>query len=368
MEYLRATYRLIADGGDVARRADALALEQTIELPRAAVRDAFVEQEIVGEVDEIEPDPAGGFRVAIRYPVAATALDPAQLLNVLFGNASLQEDVFLVDVEPPPSLMEALGGPRFGIAGIREASGARGRPLTCAALKPMGSSPAVLGDLCEKFARAGIDVIKDDHGLADHHFCPFEARVRACARGIERASKETGRRALYAPNLIGTPAALARQLAVAEEGGAGAVLVAPLVVGLPAFWELTRRSSLPVLAHPALAGGPRVAPAALLGTLFRLYGADAVVFPHAGGRFPLTAETCRELGDRMRRPWGSIRTTLPMPAGGMSVERTRELIAFYGIDAMLLVGGSLYEAGDGIETRTRAFVKRVHDEGRRKAS
>jgi ribulose-bisphosphate carboxylase large chain len=368
VETVLVRYRLAVAKAEVAQRAEALALEQTVELPRAAVRDPFVEREILGKIGDIEPDPAGGFRVEIRYPMAATALDPAQLLNVLFGNASLQEDVFLLDVEPPPSLLEALGGPSFGIEGIREAAGVHGRPLTCAALKPMGTSPEALGELCATFARSGIDVVKDDHGLAEHSFCPFEARVRACCRAIERVAEETGRRALYAPSLVGTPAALARQQAIAEELGAGAVLVAPLVVGLPAFWELTRRASRPVLAHPALSGSPRIAPGMLLGTIFRLYGADAVIFPHAGGRFSFTTEVCRDLGERMRRAWDPIRPTLPTPAGGMSVERTRELIAFYGIDTMLLVGGTLYEAGEGLEGRSRTFVERVHDAGTAEAA
>ena len=71
----------------------------------------------------------------------------------------------------------------------------------------MGLEPAQLAALCGTFARAGIDLIKDDHGLADHPFCPFEARVEACLAAIEAAARETGRRALYVPNLTGRPTA-----------------------------------------------------------------------------------------------------------------------------------------------------------------
>ena len=38
-------------------------------------------------------------------------------------------------------------------------------------------------------------------------------------------------------------------------------------------------------AHPTLAGAARIAPPLLFGKLFRLLGADAVVFPNHGGRF-----------------------------------------------------------------------------------
>ena len=69
----------------------------------------------------------------------------------------------------------------------------------------MGLGPAELAELCRTFARAGLDIVKDDHGLADHPFCPFEARVEKCLRAAEDAARDTGRLTLYVPNLIGTP-------------------------------------------------------------------------------------------------------------------------------------------------------------------
>ena len=360
MEFVRATYRLRVDSAGAEARAEALALEQTVELPRSAVRDPFVEREILGRVAEIAPDPTGGFRAVVSYPVATTALDPAQLLNVLFGNSSLQEDVELLDCEIPPSLRSALGGPRFGLSGFRAAAGVPDRPLTCTALKPLGLSPESLGELCLSFARAGVDVIKDDHGLADHPFCRFEERVRACRSAVEKAAAETGHRALYVPNLTGTAKALSQQLRVVRECEVGAVMISPMLIGLPLFWQLCHAEiSLPVLAHPAFGGALRIAPATLLGKIFRLFGADAVIFPHWGGRFSYSAEVCRDLAEALRRPWQPLHPALPVPAGGMSVERAPELVSFYGSDTMLLIGGSLYEAGEALGERTRSFVQRV---------
>jgi ribulose-bisphosphate carboxylase large chain len=138
------------------------------------------------------------------------------------------------------------------------------------------------------------------------------------------------------------------------------VLVAPALVGLPAFHELVREClDVPVLAHPAYAGAARVAPPLLLGTLFRLLGADAVVFPNAGGRFAYSTQTCADIADRGRRPWPGMRAMLPVPAGGMSVERAAEVVRAYGNDTMLLVGGSLLAAGERLAERARAFVDAV---------
>ena len=360
MESIRATYR-IRNADDPARRAEELALEQTVELPREALVGKAAEHGLVARVVAVEPQDDGSRRARLEIPSEAAAGDPAQLLNVLFGNVSLQEDVELVDVELPGALLAALGGPGFGIGGLREACGVEGRALSCAALKPMGLPAEELAELCHTLAAAGIDVIKDDHGLADAAGCPLAARVAACVQSIDRAADETGRQAVYAPNLIGTPTGLARQLAVAVDGGAGAVMAEPLVIGLPAFLELTRTSPVPVFAHPALGGARGIATDFLLGTLFRLYGADAVVFPHAGGRFPFDLETCADLTGRLRAPLGGLRRALPVPAGGMSLARIHEMVEFYGIDVMLLVGGTLYRAGHGLGDRAREFVARVHE-------
>jgi ribulose-bisphosphate carboxylase large chain len=224
----------------------------------------------------------------------------------------------------------------------------------------MGLAPDALARICSRFARAGVDVIKDDHGLADQPFCPFEARVHACQAAIAQAGRETGHHAVYAPCLSGPPDRVVRQLRLAQQIGVGAVLVAPMLIGIPVFWQLVREeAAVPVLAHPAFAGGPRIAPDAFLGRLFRAFGADAVIYPHSGGRFSYGPETCRRIADRLREPLSGLRTSLPVPAGGIQLERVEEVSAFYGPDVMLLIGGSLYEAGDALEERTRMFVERV---------
>jgi S-methyl-5-thioribulose 1-phosphate isomerase len=357
---LRVTYLVRTPAGEIERRAETLMLEQTAELPRAAVMHAGVAERVLGQVESVEPSGRGFYRVLISQPLTTAASDPAQLLNVLFGNSSLQPDVVLADVDLPDQAFDWLPGPRAGIAGLRALSGVDRRPLLATALKPMGLTPGQLAELCLTFARAGIDLVKDDHGLADHPFCPFEARVEACLGAVEKAAGETGRRALYVPNLIGTPERILRQLAFAREAGAPAVLLSPMVVGLPLLHQLASAAQgLPIVAHPSFGGVLRASETALFGKLFRWYGADAVIFPHVGGRFSYDAETCRDLAAALRAPHPRARPAFPVPAGGIRVERVTELLAFYGRDCMLLIGGSLYEVGDALFERTSALVQRV---------
>lgn len=354
---IRITYLVRSDADHVRARADALLLEQTVELPRIALPAASAP--MVGQLEHIEPAGKGRYRVVILQPFAAAANDPAQLLNLIFGNSSLQADIVLEDVRLPRQATGFLPGPQFGIAGLRAISRVTGRPLVATALKPMGLPPDALARLAGDFALAGLDVVKDDHGLGDHGGCRFENRVEACLAAVDRASATTGRRTLYVPNLIGTPARVWEQLQFAQAAGAPAVMLSPMLLGLPFLAELARDAAVPIIAHPSLAGVLRAAESALLGTLFRWYGADAVIFPDAGGRFSYSRDACARIAEALRAPDAPVRPALPVPAGGIRLDRVPELLTFYGTDCMLLIGGSLYQAGDRLIEVTRALVERV---------
>jgi ribulose-bisphosphate carboxylase large chain len=296
----------------------------------------------------------------VEFPLASTALDPGQLLNVVFGNTSLHADVECVEVEFPPAILAALGGPRFGIEGLRKCAGVHGRALTCTAVKPMGQRPEALADLFRVFARAGIDFIKDDHGLADHAFCRFEERVRACLAAEREIADETGHRSVYVPNLIGSPETVFRQLEFAESCGARAVMASPMLIGLPTFWELCqRRTSLPVLAHPAFGGALRFAPELLFGRIYRAYGADGVIFVSFGSRFSPPRDACRRLADNLVGSYGGLHPSLPIVGGGITVDSAAAVADFYGVDSMLLVGGNLQLDASRVAERCRAFVDAV---------
>ena len=370
-ERFSALYRLRVDGRDVQARARALALEQSIEMPLEAVTQDFIRDNVVARVESIEAaDGGAGFDVKLSFATATTGLEAGQLVNMLFGNCSLQPDVELLDFAPGPDLLAALPGPRFGVDGWRRALGldrAPARPLTCTALKPQGQSPQQLGELAGTFARAGIDVIKDDHGIADQEYARFGPRVAAVQRAIERAGAERmpAGRVLYAPTLSGGPRRLREQLRIVHDQGVAAVLICPMLSGVPTLVELVREEAgVPILAHPAFAGNARIAPDLLLGRMFRLFGADATIFPNFGGRFSYPRETCRAIARRAREPLGGAAAILPVPAGGMGTGRVDEMIEEFGSDVMLLIGGHLLAgattAGDSILARATAFVERVH--------
>lgn len=353
---LQAIYRIRSDARSIEARARALAVEQSVEMPVAAITDDFVCDEIVGRVESIRELETGLFEAVVSLSPATVGSDAGQLINMLFGNSSLQHDVVLWDVELPPALITAFGGPRHGLHGLRQRVGAKARALTCSALKPQGLPAAGLAELAARFAQGGIDYIKDDHGLADQTYSPFAERVRAIATALARNSPPTR----YAPSLSGDLSDMQRQISWAIEAGIDTVLIAPMVAGLANFHRLVKdHPGVAFIAHPSLAGASRIAPPCLLGKLFRILGADAVVFPNHGGRFGYSPETCRALAHAALAERDGLRPSVPVPAGGMTRDRVAEMLEFYGPDVMLLIGGNLLEARERLVEATAAFVAEV---------
>ncbi len=361
MAWLTATYLIEAEPERIEARAEAVAIEQSVECPLEAVRDPRIRDEVVARVAAIEPAGDCRYRVGVKIAVETTCYEPAQLVNMVFGNCSLWDDVQLVDLDLPAALLARFGGPRHGVAGIRALVDAPRRALTSVAMKPQGLPTAELARMCRTFALAGIDIIKDDHGIADQACSPFAERVPACQAAIADAVAATGKPSFYAPHLIGTPRVLRERARTARDAGVRVVLVAPMIVGLPAFADLVDEfPELVYLAHPSFGGAARIAPPLLFGRIFRLLGADAPIFVNYGGRFAYPQAECGRLAAAARAPWGEIRPALPVPAGGMRLDRVDELLDFYGSDTMLLIGGNLLLAeGDALLARARDFVGSV---------
>jgi ribulose-bisphosphate carboxylase large chain len=357
-----ASYRIRGEAREIEARAQTIAVEQSVEMPLSAIREPAILTEIVGEVGAIADCGDGWFDVEIALAGATVGADAGQLLNMAFGNTSLHEDVVLCDLRLPPEMLAKFRGPNHGLAGLRRRAGAEKRALTCSALKPQGLTAEALGELAFALAMGGLDFIKDDHGLADQSYSPYPERVRACAKAMRRAAAATGQPTAYAPSLSGHFGQIEKQLAIAREEGVTVAMIAPAIAGPATLQGLAEaHPDFAFLAHPSLSGAARIAPA-LFARLCRLFGADAAIFPNYGGRFGYSSATCQEIADGVRAPWGKLRGGVPVPAGGMTLERVPEMLHFYGADTMLLIGGALLAAPrENIAAETARFVRAVRE-------
>lgn len=361
-ERFTVTYELTGTEAECRTIANEICVEQSIEFPVAATPAGDIIDQIVGRIEEFTQTAENTWRADISFAVENTAGEFTQFLNVLMGNFSIKLNARIIDLQLSPSVLALTKGPRFGIDGIRELVGEPELPLLMTALKPMGMAPSDLGELAYTFAANGLQVIKDDHGLSDQVYAPFEDRVKACCEGVKRAYEETGNRCLYVPNVTGPAEVLRDRARFAVEQGAGGIMVAPGLIGLDMMRSLAEDDAIgvPVFSHPAFGGCYYINRQTFSiemfnGLITRLAGADAVIFPNYGGRFAFTKEECLGIAREGKRDLGGMKTLFPCPSGGMQIDRIGDMLETYSRDIMLLIGGGLFTYGPDLAENCRAF-------------
>ena len=362
------TYLLSGSEVEAYAKAKDICVEQTVEFPPHLIPSGMIQEHILGRIESFEPG-VQGYTAIISFAIETTANKLTQLLNVVFGNISIKPGIKVDYLDLPPSLLNQYKGPRFGREGLRSMLGGVERPLLFTALKPMGLSAKQLAELAYKFAIGGIDIIKDDHGLTDQCFAPFNERVRLCTAAVEKANQETGNHSIYVPNVTASASKLIKRAKQAKEAGAGGILVAPGLVGLDSMRELADDDSigLPIFSHPAFIGSYVISPEngfshqVLFGQIMRLAGADVVIYPNFGGWFSFSKEECEEIVKGTNVPMRMIKSIFPAPGGGMSIEKVPEMYQVYGNDIMLLIGGGLFQGGPDIVGNCQYFRAMLDD-------
>ncbi len=350
-----------ANRAEAEARAEGIAREQTVEVPRDVVPAGYIEDVILGQVAAVTEDGEGTFRAEITYSPDSVGTDLPQLINVIFGNSSIQKGLKVIDFKASPALRTLFPGARFGIDGIRRLSGRETGGFVCPVIKPQGSTAERLAEISYMAARAGADIIKEDHGLSNQPAAPFRERVSIMAREVARANAERAEAgdtacALYFANLCGPGLAIRDYAMHAKEAEAHGVLVMPGLFGFDAINQLAADDDfgLPIMAHPSHLGPYVLSPdtgyshGVMFGALMRLAGADISVFPNVGGRFGFTEAECLDITDQCRAADGYGRPILPSPGGGMTMERMPDMMRMYGPDCVYLLGGGLLRYGDRI--------------------
>jgi ribulose-bisphosphate carboxylase large chain len=356
-------YRLCGDEKTARGMAEDICAEQTVEFPIRLLPPGVISRDVTGRIEKLEKENDGHYLAAISFANEIASGEFTQFLNVIFGNISIKRGIQVARICPDGAVPAFLSGPRYGIDGIRETVGVFDRPLLFTALKPMGLSATDMAALARQFVEGGIDIVKDDHGLTNQVFAPFEERVELCATAVRNANAEIGRKAIYVPNVTAPAGQVLIRARRAKELGAGGILIAPGLTGLDTMRELAAsQTDLPIFAHPAFIGtyavnAQGIACDALFGTLMRMAGADAVIFPNYGGRFPLSKKECLDIARAGKERLGTFKPVFPAPAGGMELANIEEMVRTYGIDMLALVGGGLFTCGGDLVENCRQFLR-----------
>lgn len=362
------SYQIFSDSESEAKqRAENIALEQTVEIPRDIVPKGYIEDEILGKVANITPLRQGLYAANISYSPDSVSDELPQLLNVIFGNSSIQKGLKVVDLHLGETLSQRFSGAKFGIKGVREKVGRKKGALIAAVIKPQGSSVDELTQIAYRCALAGADIIKDDHGLTNQFMAPFDERVHKICEAVAKANAQTGLNCQYFPNIAGHSQDFENHITTAKAAGIGGALVMPGLFGFDIVSRLARSDdfNLPIMTHPSFLG-PYVlsentgfSHAMMFAKLQRLSGADISVFPNVGGRFGFTSEECQSISDACKAGNSIGQPIMPSPGGGMTKDRALDLYKMYGDDVVLLLGGSLLRygknIGDGIKEMRNAL-------------
>lgn len=360
----RAVYHVLGDEPTARARAEDICIEETIEYPPELVPEGGIRDHVFGRIESFEKIDNGRYRAVISYADEITGDELPQLINVLFGNISMKPGIQLVELDLSGTLLARFKGPRFGIEGVRKLLGVAQRPLLATATKPVGLSAGELAQMAYQLALGGMDIIKDDHGLGNQIFAPFEERVVRTVEAVAKANAQTGRRTLYLPNVTGPFETMLERIHFAKSAGATGVMLIPGHCGL----DFVRRVAdddgiaLPIMSHPAFMGSYVLSPdfgvshRVLHGQLLRLAGADFSVMPNYVGRFAsYSREDCVGIAGGCTHPMGTLRPIFPAPGGGIGPDSFADMLEVYGRDVVYLMSSNLHRASSDLTATTARF-------------
>ena len=347
MSSIQITYHLNSDSSKEV--IEAIRVEQTIEFP-FDLAPQWIQEQVVGQVVSSKEIGNSKTEVVIDYNTDTTGYEIGQMLNVVWGNVSMFPDVRVTKIDFPEDFLNSFKGPRFGISGVREILGAKKRPILATALKPMGLSSAELAKIATVMVEAGIDLIKDDHSLANQPWAKWNERVKVIAGAVVEANQKFNRKSVYAPSINRPAEEILESAITARKLGSGALMVLPGVSGFDTVRMIADNDevSLPLMSHPSFLGSHFMNSnhglnhEIVLATVMRLSGADISVFPNYGGRFSFSKEECTKIADSCRAKLGNMKPIFPSPGGGMTIDRIPEIATFFGKDTFLLIGGALH--------------------------
>lgn len=305
--------------------------------------------------------------VTLSWPLENLGPSLPNLIATIAGNLfELQafSGLRLLDIRLPDAFAARYHGPRFGIDGTRRLSGVEGRPLIGTIIKPsVGLGAEDTASLVAELCAGGIDFIKDDELQADGPTCPFDDRVRAVMREVERAADATGRKAMVAFNLTGEIDEMRHRHDLVLSLGGTCVMASLNAVGMSGMIELGRHSQLPIHAHRCGWGALTREPMlgwdyAAWSKLWRLAGADHMHVNGLDNKFTESDESVIASARSLSEPLfeEAPMTAVPVFSSGQTVHQAAGTLKAVGSpDLIVTAGGGVVAHPDGVEAGVRAM-------------
>ncbi|HEX5036418.1 MAG TPA: RuBisCO large subunit C-terminal-like domain-containing protein [bacterium] len=281
-----------------------------------------------------DPSPEGGegkaYRVTIAHPHRNFGPRIPNFLSAAAGEGPFYcpgiHFIKWTDFEFPESFLNQFEGPQFGLQGLRDMTGVTGRPFFVGVVKPnIGLTPKDFSEIAYQGLKGGLDIAKDDEMLADADWSPLKERARLAGEARKRAEEETGEKKIFISNVTDEVDALWRLHDDAVEGGANTVMINAIMTGISGLRALRRIAKVPVMSHftgtAVFSRIPNFGISSLVAAkLQRLAGGDIIGLAGFGDRMGCTDEEVLANIDACLKPWGPIKSALPIPGGSDTPE------------------------------------------------
>jgi ribulose 1,5-bisphosphate carboxylase large subunit-like protein len=306
--------------------------------------------------------------IQMAFPQVNIGLQIPMLLTTVVGNISMGGRIKVLDIRFPEKYVAGFQGPRFGIQGVRQLLGVKGRPLLNNMIKPCTGYPPEVGvELFRAAARGGCDIVKDDELIANASFNEVQARVKLYMEAERQVYEETGEHTLYTVNVTDEVPKVFENAHRAVDLGCNGIMVNYLATGFPVLRALAEDPTInvPILAHMDVAGAlyasewHGISSHLVLGKLPRLAGADVVVHPAPYGKAPVLSEKFLRVAQNLTFPLYHLRPAFPMPSGGITPQMVPNVIKDLGPDIVIGSGGGIHAHPQGPVAGARAFRQAI---------
>jgi len=382
MERLFATY-LIETPLAVEKAAASLAGEQSsgtfVAVPGETEE---LKQRFAARVEQITPletvsqaslpgrSASGRFQraeVVVSWSIENFGFNLPTLVSTVQGNLyelSQFSGLKLMDLEFPPSFAKHFRGPKFGVAGCRQLTGAQKRPLIGTIIKPsIGMSPQQTAALVKSLADARIDFIKDDELMADPPHSPFDERVDAIMRVINEHAQRTGKKVMYAFNVSDELDAMLGHYEKVVSSGGTCAMISLNSVGLAGAKKICDLGALAIHGHRNGWGMLNRHP--LLGIefpayqkLWRLAGVDQLHVNGIANKFWESDDSVVRSMEACAQPLLGGTSVLPVVSsgqwGGQACETFRRTKT---VDLLYMAGGGIMAHPHGPAAGVRSLQK-----------
>ena len=375
-EYILATYYLETPSTELVKYSLGVALEQTTGTwVKVHGETSDLREKHAGKITQLFkiPGTPQSYLVEIAFPTSNLSPDLELLLATVAGNISwwVSEStgfaMKLLNLNFPKAYLDEFKGPKFGMSGLRDYLGVRGRPILNSMIKPCtGHTTDVHVELFREAAYGGVDHIKDDELLGDIPINPLYDRLSKCMEVADRKYSETGEKTLYSLNITTRSDMILEKAEKAVQAGANGLML-DSSVGFGPLRMLAEDPSIkvPILYHPC-SSGPMVAPEKggltfpLFAKLARISGADIMVLYTYLGKFVgATKDGNLQVLAQTRCALQGKRTTACLLGGGSHPGLVPLLLESFGPDTIIGAGGAVHGHPNGSRAGAKAMRQAI---------